>query len=1035
MACRCAVPLLAAALGCLLGPLVHGRPPVSSRPQQQHMDTIAENNEGSDAGGDWGEPQPEPASDPYHQWNSQWTAGQTDLGSGQWSPTWSWTSWSTWEPSSDRDGNLGPGQWSPTWAWSSWGEQHGSGADAGQGPLDVIEGGIMTGGMTTGTTGNNTTNGMTHGGMATEDMMYRENMELQLHIEDTLIQNTIDLLTVLTDEEKGVKVTTSGCLAGVVVLLFYPLNVVPVGSIVLAIGLIGLVPTGKNAGKEGGAQWFDGTFRPAAFRRAQADGAGVTVDNDLRDYFRELLQRADNRGPPSGSGGASGQGSRDGDPQRHMVHQVRSTTGDGTWTSPWWSADEWREWGRAQCRNMGFDGSHFAVDWSGPGLPEIEHYVNMLRVGTTSFCRPSWTMTSTTSSTTSASSTTSSGTSSSQSSRASFPSSSGDERADGTLESVEDEVAMMQTGATGRARDGDDEEARGHNRSGDEDEQGSNATIRDDQEQPPAQSFQLTADERDELMELGWDSGVVDDLREFLLYLEDIRERAGVEAVSWALGQWAHSLILSEATLDLVHDILFRRVGGENEQRPEDLGMRGRLCVGFAGFQKVLGAFHLQLVQRLLQDVWLQAADVGDPPYLPAPGMMIAQNTNTAAVALETARARARAMVERARQRQRGGEHADAGDVPTRGARGSDDPAPTNDNGDNEDVSAEGDATIMMQLTPAEENELDELGVCDELRGALRELLRGLEQQEQRDVGAEYRWGVQQVLDAASSAHIVAQGMERILGARVRPSAVMCSYPSQRVPPYGALRSRVASWMSEFQFLVVKSFEKELESALRELTGCPPGSLEMVGPLEDGVGHSRATRDAPRGSRSRSRSTRRPGAAATQRGERPPAAEPVANAAPPALPQPPVLPVRAALPPEEPAVCPASSSGGDRPTMPLPPTVGSSPDLGMENNAEATVSAVPQGDGGHAPDDPRDEGVPPVAGADAGLQVRAALPGPAVPPVPGEPPRAEQDPAGLQVRAALPDAALAPVPGEPPRTERDPYEGRVGIHKKSLSEG
>ena len=47
-------------------------------------------------------------------------------------------------------------------------------------------------------------------------------------------------------------------------------------------------------------------------------------------------------------------------------------------------------------------------------------------------------------------------------------------------------------------------------------------------------------------MELGWDEGVVNDLHEFLLYLQETRDGAGPEAVAWAVGQWAHALILAE---------------------------------------------------------------------------------------------------------------------------------------------------------------------------------------------------------------------------------------------------------------------------------------------------------------------------------------------------------------------------------------------------------------------------------------------------------------------------------------------------------
>ena len=154
-------------------------------------------------------------------------------------------------------------------------------------------------------------------------------------------------------------------------------------------------------------------------------------------------------------------------------------------------------------------------------------------------------------------------------------------------------------------------------------------------------------------MELGWDEGVVNDLHEFLLYLQEIRDRAGPGAVAWAVGQWAHALILAESTLDLATDTLFRRVQGVSELRPPDYGVRGRLCVGFAGFQKILGEMHLRIAQRLLQDEWMSVSEIGDLPLLGPAGGVIANDTNTAALAFEVARERARDLVERARRIRR----------------------------------------------------------------------------------------------------------------------------------------------------------------------------------------------------------------------------------------------------------------------------------------------------------------------------------------------------------------------------------------------
>ena len=327
----------------------------------------------------------------------------------------------------------------------------------------------------------------------------------------------------------------------------------------------------------------------------------------------------------------------------------------------------------------------------------------------------------------------------------------------GTMAGEEEEaVTLMQTGVGlgGPERDGGEEDV--------ENASLGNGRPVDDAVPGPAEEpdepYGLSADERDELVELGWDEGVVNDLHEFLLYLQETRDGAGPEAVAWAVGQWAHALILAESTLDLAADTLFRRVEGVAEQRPPEYGVRGRLCVGFAGFQKILGEMHLRMAQRLriaqrlLQDEWMSVSEIGDPPLLgPARGV-IAGDTNTAALALEVARGRARDLVERARRIRRERRAAGA-------SRSSWEDANNGDVAHGGPGGDEGDSHSLMQLTREEEVALDDLGVDDDLRRSLRDLLHGLQEQENRDVGAEYRWGVQQVVAAAEDAHRAAECM------------------------------------------------------------------------------------------------------------------------------------------------------------------------------------------------------------------------------------------------------------------------------------
>ena len=160
-----------------------------------------------------------------------------------------------------------------------------------------------------------------------------------------------------------------------------------------------------------------------------------------------------------------------------------------------------------------------------------------------------------------------------------------------------------------------------------------------------------------------------------------------------------------------------------------------------------------------------------------------------------------------------------------------------------------------MQLTVEEENELARLGLDDNLRSALRELLRGLRVQEDCGVGAEYRWGVNQVLDACDVARRACGVVERILRDRATSSPVMRCWPAQRIPEFGPLRSRVGSFMGQYRHLVTSVFDRELGRALQDLVGCPAEGA-VHGPWLP-RGRGRGTRDAvralPRGSRSRSR--------------------------------------------------------------------------------------------------------------------------------------------------------------------------------------
>ena len=110
-----------------------------------------------------------------------------------------------------------------------------------------------------------------------------------------------------------------------------------------------------------------------------------------------------------------------------------------------------------------------------------------------------------------------------------------------------------------------------------------------------------------------------------------------------------------------------------------------------------------------------------------------------------------------------------------------------------------------MQLTLSEEARLDQLGVDHRVRRLLRDSLRGLNDQEIRGEGAEYSCGVAQVVEAARGARDVCRVVEEILANRTRPS-------SSRIP-FGALRSRVASWLIPAPRATLKAWRSARPSA------------------------------------------------------------------------------------------------------------------------------------------------------------------------------------------------------------------------------
>eukprot|EP00439_Symbiodinium_sp_Y106_P015300 s4950_g2.t1 len=789
-------------------------------------------DDGVEEGGrddEWSEPQPEPAVDPYHQWNDQ--ANMQNLGMGQWAPTWT----------GDNGGMVRPVHTVTSNPNVQRGMTDVLSVDGVNIAMTVLENLVVK------TTADSGVLGKYHNVNA--NLVVKMTADSGVLGKYHNVNANLHVLLVLTanlewkGRSEGMLVPTSSftSLGGVVALLFYHETAGRQASTVMGYGLIVPALTWRSAGKE------EGAGRPAAFRRAtEESGGGLVVNQAMRDHFREILRRADRRDEPAQASPSPPQQQQYGGVGSDgVVHQVLTHTGGGTFSSPWWTAAEWRRW-RARRARLAESTVEVGVDWSATGLPMVMDFVAELMGASPGMCSTPGTTTTTSSTCSSFSGTSPNSvptargtvTTSMAAVLTSLPSTSTStflENGQQGSGQEEEDVMLMQTGARTDAPDREE-----NNRTEENSQVGENMSVGETAEEggygdgadgpeEPGEAYGLSADERDELVELGWDEGVVADLHEFLLYLSDVRSRAGAGAVAWALGQSAHSLILAESTLDLATDVLFRRVQGVAEERPEDFGVRGRLCVGFAGFQKALGGMHLRITQRLLQDEWMRTSDVGDPPLLGPAGGVLADNTQTAALALEAS--------------------SSWEGTPEQDAAGH---QPEHPGEDADDV--EEDSHSLMQLTRDEENDLDNLAVDDEVRRCLRDLLRSLEEQENRDVGAEYRWGVQQVLEACVGAQRVMECVRNILRNRVVPSQAMRSWPCQRIPPFGPLRSRIGAWMAEYRWVVVQAFDRELGASLQELLGCPAASREPVGPATP-ARRGRATREPrvpPRGSRSRS---------------------------------------------------------------------------------------------------------------------------------------------------------------------------------------
>eukprot|EP00439_Symbiodinium_sp_Y106_P039580 s2581_g4.t2 len=427
-------------------------------------------------------------------------------------------------------------------------------------------------------------------------------------------------------------------------------------------------------------------------------------------------------------------------------------------------------------------------------------------------------------------------------------------------ESQADHVDLMQRSST---RDGSDAERAEDSPPareseavppGDRDPEAGGAPPQED----PVPSLSLSPGEQQSLLDAGWPLSSVTHITDFCDFLEWARGEFGAGAVAWALDAWGDALVVGNATVELAQETLWDRLQQAPVQRPPDAGVRGRLVVGFAGFQRQVGDLHVALVQEGLRRQWLPRNEDSDGRQLPEPPFVRGDN---AAWAMTRARTLARDYKPESQT------HRPAEPRPVQEDRAEDEMRGSEDRderdfefgyGDEE----EDDTGSLMQLSLEEEARLHQYGVQNEARRHLRSLLLALNNMQDRGEGPEYRWGVRLVVDAWDASVNAVNVLRDVLFRRTTDLGAMPYFPALREPPCGVLRSRVVAYTIEFRHLLERALAEEMAMQLierartiGESAGVPPGRGVVATSRGRNTRPRRGDRDdrgVPRGSRSRS---------------------------------------------------------------------------------------------------------------------------------------------------------------------------------------
>ena len=155
----------------------------------------------------------------------------------------------------------------------------------------------------------------------------------------------------------------------------------------------------------------------------------------------------------------------------------------------------------------------------------------------------------------------------------------------------------------------------------------------------------------------------------------------------------------------------------------------------------------------------------------------------------------------------------------------------------------EGDEGIFMQLTSEEEGTLHDLGVPDEVRRSIRDMLRTMTNHQNEDVGAEYRWGLRCWLLAWRAGCDQVQQVVNVIQQRVQ--GPVAYFPVVRDPRGRAQRERCVAFNRQWTAVMTQLLDALVDREM--VNGCASAPAATA----DAMGSDAVSRGVRERSRSR----------------------------------------------------------------------------------------------------------------------------------------------------------------------------------------